>query len=306
MQLNTPVTIFIFKRADKFDNLISQLKNVKPKKLFIIGDGPRKDSDVQMVEETRKRINNINWDCDIYTNFSDKNLGGPVRIPSGLNWVFEHVDSSIILEDDILPHTDFFQYAEEMLFTYKYYENIGHIAGNNPTKVGKKIKESYFFAPLFRVWGWATWKRAWDKFDPGMSYIKQLLQDDWLERILSHQQFANKWRKILYNVLNGRRSISWDLAWYCTCWANNMLAIYPRNNLIDCFGSDIHAQHSGQVSTPFDKIPVSQPLSFPLRHPESVTVKQEFVKKCFQRKNSAHARLTKKLYRLKNILMKQG
>lgn len=209
-----------------------------------------------------------------------------------------------MLEDDILPHIDFFQYAEEMLSKYKDYENIAHVAGSNPTNIGKKIKESYFFAPLFRVWGWATWKRAWDRFDPGMNLIKMLLEGDRLERILGNKQFAKKWRENLQNVLNGRRPVSWDLAWYCTCWANDMLAIYPRHNLIDCFGSDIHAQHGGQVSTPFDKIPDSRPLSFPLRHPESITVNQDFVTKCYLRKNSTYSRLAKKLYRVKNSLMK--
>lgn len=86
MQLTTPVTIFIFKRADKFENLIKHLENVKPRKLFIVGDGPRSDNDIPMVEETRKKINSINWDCEIYKDFSDKNLGGPVRIPSGPKW----------------------------------------------------------------------------------------------------------------------------------------------------------------------------------------------------------------------------
>ena len=40
-------------------------------------------------------------------NFSDKNMGLKNRVSSGIDWVFDHCDKAIILEDDCIPNPEF-------------------------------------------------------------------------------------------------------------------------------------------------------------------------------------------------------
>ena len=97
------------------------------------------------------------------TNYADENMGTKKRIVSGLNWVFDQVNKAIILEDDCLPDTSFFKYAETLLEYYKDDYRIMTISGNNFYEKKKNFKKySYYYSYNHHIWGWATWKRAWN------------------------------------------------------------------------------------------------------------------------------------------------
>jgi hypothetical protein len=91
-----PIVIFIYKREEKFRKLINSLRPFRPKKLFIVADGPKNEEDWSTINKTREVVKEINWNANVLTNFSEVNLGGPIRIPSGLDWVFDQVDKCII------------------------------------------------------------------------------------------------------------------------------------------------------------------------------------------------------------------
>ena len=78
---------------------------IKPKYLFISADGPRenKPAERELCKNTRRIINEVDWDCELKTNFSEKNLGCKIGVSGGINWFFNNVDEGIILEDDCLP-----------------------------------------------------------------------------------------------------------------------------------------------------------------------------------------------------------
>ena len=166
-QLNTPVVFIIFNRPDTTQKVFDEIKKVKPKKLFVISDGPRKPSEEKLCVETRKIIDGVDWECEVLKNYSDKNLGLKERISSGLNWVFNNTEEAIILEDDCVPDQSFFKFCEEMLDRYRGNKNIMMIGGSNPLK-DFEIENAYTFSKYYQIWGWATWKRAWDKYDIDM------------------------------------------------------------------------------------------------------------------------------------------
>ena len=62
-QFEIPVALFIFKRVDKSTIIIDQIAKVKPRKLYLIADGPRNESEYDAVEKCRKAVeSHINWD----------------------------------------------------------------------------------------------------------------------------------------------------------------------------------------------------------------------------------------------------
>ena len=112
--ISCPITMIIFNRYDKAKKVFEQVKLVKPPKLLIVADGPRESrpNEKELCEKTRSIISEIDWDCEVLTNFSEKNMGCKNRIASGLDWVFSQVEESIILEDDCIPSLSFFYFCE--------------------------------------------------------------------------------------------------------------------------------------------------------------------------------------------------
>jgi len=129
----TPILFLVFNRPDTTEKVFAKIRDIQPRQLFISADGPRSDKkdEKHKCEETRKVIQRIDWECDLKTNLSEKNLGCRVGVSSGINWFFSNVTEGIILEDDCLPDTSFFHYCETLLKHYRDNERIMHIGGTN-------------------------------------------------------------------------------------------------------------------------------------------------------------------------------
>ena len=147
-KLTTPVAFIIFNRPDTTRIVFEEIKKAKPEKLLIIADGPRnnKPGEKERCAETRAIVENIDWECEVLRNYSDKNMGCKNRVASGLNWVFENVEEAIILEDDCLPDQSFFRYCQELLEKYRDDKRIMLIAGDNMLFENNKQKYSYYFS----------------------------------------------------------------------------------------------------------------------------------------------------------------
>ncbi len=107
---DVPVAIFAFNRPNLTRRVFDAVAERRPKRLFLVADGPRPDRSEDNVpcEEVRKILMDVSWPCEVATNFSDGNLGCGRRISSGINWLFKHVDAAILIEDDCLPAPSFF------------------------------------------------------------------------------------------------------------------------------------------------------------------------------------------------------
>ena len=104
MNNEIPIAYIIFNRPFHTKQSFEVLKNLKPKKLFIIADGPRANfpKDKNLCKMVREIVEHVEWDCEVMYNFSDKNMGLKNRVSSGIDWVFDHCDKAIILEDDCI------------------------------------------------------------------------------------------------------------------------------------------------------------------------------------------------------------
>ena len=117
---DVPILVLAFNRPERLRGLIARLREVRPAFLFLSVDGPRQnnESDERLVAEVHKLVADIDWPCDVHTNFRSENLGCGKAVSTGIDWFFQHVDSGIILEDDILPNADFFTFCRQLLTRY--------------------------------------------------------------------------------------------------------------------------------------------------------------------------------------------
>ena len=91
----------------------------------------------------------------------ETNTGSYLSVSRGLDWVFERVEETIILEDDTVPDPSFFRFASELLEKYWDHLDIGSISGDNYDDPRDwPGPESYRFTRYHHAGGWATWARA--------------------------------------------------------------------------------------------------------------------------------------------------
>ena len=111
-ELKTAVLFLVFNRPDTTRQVFEAIRQAKPPRLYVAADGPRegKLGEVERVKEVRTIATAVDWPCEVKTLFRDKNLGCKKGVSSAITWFFEQEKQGIILEDDCLPHLDFFSF----------------------------------------------------------------------------------------------------------------------------------------------------------------------------------------------------
>ncbi len=286
---NIPILFIIFKRKEIALKSFQQIKTVKPKKLYLAGDGarPKRQEELKNVESTRQAIlDEIDWNCEVHTLFHKQNFGCSIGVFSAINWFFENEELGIILEDDCIAEISFFSYTKELLLKYKDDNRIGMIAGTNQIS-NHKIPYSYCFSRYAACWGWATWKRAWKNMDLTMYFLKSAsCKRDILCNRGYYAKEINRW---LYQIkyIEKKRVSSWDWQWYFSLASQNQLCIFPKVNLISNIGNDKDATHTG-LGNVYIK---SYPIQFPLTHPKYIVPSEIFDKHFYETDNSLMNRL---------------
>lgn len=237
--LKTPILFTIFNREDTASQVFAQIKAIKPQKLYIASDGPRqnKEKEAEIVEKIRKNIlSAIDWKCEVKTLFRETNLGCKNALSSGITWFFEQEEEGIILEDDCVPHPTFFEYAEKMLEKYRNDDRIMVISGTNYLPNNTETADEAYFIRYFAIWGWATWRRAWQKYDISMKDWPAQKKSKILYKYFEEPQIARHFES-LFDDLYQNNNNTWDIQWVHTCLFNNALAVVPSKNLISNVGT---------------------------------------------------------------------
>ncbi len=268
-QIKTSIAFIIFNRPDTTRRVFAEIARARPPKLLVIADGPRADhpDDAEKCAAVRAIIDGVNWDCEVLKNYSDVNLGCKRRVSSGLDWVFDTVEEAIILEDDCLPHPTFFRFCEEMLEKYRDDERIFMISGDNIQFGRKRTEYSYYFSRYTHIWGWASWRRAWDNYDVDMKLWPEIRDGGWLKDMLGDKRSIWYWKYIFENVYNGKID-TWDYQWTFACWIQNALTLLPNVNLISNIGFGYEASHT-KAKDKFTMMEIES-MSFPILHPDYI------------------------------------
>lgn len=286
-----PILFIIFRRKDTALRSFEAIRRAKPARLYIAGDGPREGvaDDAEKVAATREAVMSaIDWPCEVSTLFREKNVGCANGVKGAIDWLFEHEERGIIVEDDCVLQASFFPFAKEMLERYADDTRVGLVdAANLYTQV--RIPHSYGFSRYKSTNGWATWRRTWRLMD---------LEMDWratpyAASIISNMGYRSRdqryWRYRL-KAVDERDVSAWDWQWYFTLAAHNMLGIYPECNLNTNIGFTAEATHTAQHTTPACFI-AHEELAFPLRHPPYVVPYEPYERAFYHGNNTLFNRI---------------
>ncbi|MBX2852846.1 MAG: hypothetical protein KTR15_14010 [Phycisphaeraceae bacterium] len=252
---------------------MERIAEARPKQLFLIADGPRSDrpGEAEACERARSVAEElVDWDCEVHRHYSETNLGCGHRPASGIDWLFEQVESAIILEDDCVAHPSFFSFCDKMLRRYREDERVMHISGCTYRAEPWDTDDSYFFTRFPACWGWATWRRAWHHFDIHCKDWPRLRETRFLNDITGAPAVADFWGAQFDEATLAPDDLHfWDYQWAFACWANNGLAACPRRNLISNIGWGEGATHTTDANEPSLSLPTFE-MASPLKHPPNV------------------------------------
>jgi hypothetical protein len=269
VSLETPVLFVIYRRPEATRRVFEAIAAARPRHLFIAADGPGTPADRQACEAARTVVQRIDWECDARRDFSDQNLGLNRRMISAINWVFREFDTAIVLEDDCLPHPQFFGFCSSMLHRYHDDPRVLHVSGEC-YRLRRRGNSSYFFSKYPLAWGWGTWRRAWSLFDPLIRAWPQFREQPEANALFDSADERRYWLSTFARLYDDQAigtSISWDYAWYFACMTNG-LSIHPASNLVSNIGHGPLASNTRDVTALSDR--PTEPLGEPLVHPDAI------------------------------------
>lgn len=259
MAFEIPIAFCIYNRLEPTVQVFQAIRRMRPQRLLIVADGPRSgDSrDEQAVEQTRAVLQQIDWPCDVSIAAAETNLGCRQRIATGLDWAFSMTERLIILEDDCLPHESFFRFCRDLLEHYAEESQVMMVSGDRfvPEEL---TPGKFYFSRWTHIWGWASWRRAWQSFDASLESWPEVRTQNRLADLATEAE-AELWRPVFDRVHRGEID-TWDFSWQFSCWAQDGLVAIPPRNLVTNIGFGSEATHTHDANSKLANLP-----AYPLR-----------------------------------------
>jgi hypothetical protein len=167
------------------------------------------------------------------------NYGLANNIVDGVTQIVAKYKKAIVIEDDLLTSSHFLQFMNEALEKYEDSDEVISIHGYClPIEYPGEV----FFLKGADCWGWATWERGWQLFDPdGMHLMKQLREKNSLYEF--DMEGSYDYSGMLQKQIDGEIN-SWAILWYASAFIHNKLTLYPGRSLIVNIGTDRSGTHA--------------------------------------------------------------
>lgn len=236
-----PCLLLLFLREQNIESILEQCARSGISKFYFAIDGPRNETDMLTQHEL---IEKLSLSCDrlripFHISLLNKNRGILVNMVTALEFFFSEEEFGIILEDDIIPSSEFVDFVKSMRSTLIQNKDAMLISGWRGFNVDKDLGSFSQLSSYPLIWGWATSRDKWqimrrwffeesttetptrDHFDPSYGFWKTGFR-----RVV--QGRLDSWANILaFNfALQGYRSI------------------VPSCSLVENVGYDQFATHS--------------------------------------------------------------
>jgi hypothetical protein len=267
------ILFIIFNRPATTRQVFEAIRNAKPPRLFIAADAPRvgKADDIEKCKAAKAITDNIDWPCEVKRLFRDENFGCGIAVSEAINWFFTHETEGIILEDDCLPHPDFFKFTSAMLEHFRENHRVVSINGSN-LGYHPANTYNYSYSRYMNMWGWATWRDRAMQIDYQMNEWKAIKNKTWWVYNHAKQYLTDSdvnWYRLWrdkFNKVAIDPNFTWDWQWMYHQLKNRQLSVVPSSNLISNIGFDADATHTCETENPAANIPTAA-LPMPLQHP---------------------------------------
>jgi hypothetical protein len=249
--LATAVLFLVFNRPETTARVFESIREARPARLYVAADGPRttREGEAATVAKVRQIATAVDWPCEVKTLFREENLGCKHAVSEAITWFFENEEQGIILEDDCLPHPDFFGWCEAMLNRYALDDQVWVITGNNFQRGTRRGEASYYFSRYNHVWGWASWRRAWFKSDMAIAFWPEWKKSERWKAMWPDRVARAYWEKIFDRMYRAEID-TWDYPWTASVWYHGGLTATPNVNLVSNIGFGADSTHTASADSP--------------------------------------------------------
>jgi len=284
--VDVPVMLMVFVRPDTLRRVFNVIKEARPSMLFLVSDGPREHipTDREKIDESRKIVEEIDWDCKLKKLYFDTNQGLYKTTNMSYEFVFKYVDRCIFLEDDVETSVSFFRFCADLLEKYKDDTRMYRICGMNHLGVYKETDKDYFFSREGSIWGYAIWKRTFNNFDGEYSFRKDKYVMDRLEDN-SPKWIFKKANGYAHGEMVDGHVAGPEFFFNSTPFLHNQLNIVATKNMVCNIGCTADSAHSADNIRKLTKNKQqlfymrTYEYEFPLRHQQFVIVDKLYEKK---------------------------
>ncbi len=293
----------MFNRPDKLKQQLESICRIDPSRLYVASDGPRstQPGDEYKIQKCRHLIeNSTSSDTKVLRLYHETNLGLQKAVIEALDWFFENEEFGIILEDDIYPSQSFFYFCEEMLYKYKDDKSVSLVTGFNKFGIHHGVKSDYFFSHFAGIWGWASWRRCWKKYDVEMNSLDRQCNKQWFIKNLGFILGNIRYKQLLkakFDLENGDGSF-WAFQWALTRHELESICIVPSKSLVKNIGFGQDAMHTTESDGIHQEC---YDISFPLKIPKNK--KPNFIYDLFFLKNITFSNLINGLSKILKMII---
>jgi len=234
-----PIALFVYSRPDHTRLTVEALlrnSEAQHSKIFIFSDAAKDDSSVKYVNEVRQYIHQVKGFLEISIVEREFNMGLADSIIDGVSNLCERFGKVIVLEDDLVVSAQFLSFMNAGLERYENEDQVMQIAGYMFPINLKLLNEDSLFLPFISSWGWATWSRAWTKFDIEAQNYDRLRKSSELKKqfdLNGHYPYF----KMLESQQKGKTN-SWAIRWYLSVFFSDGLTLYPKQTMVENIGFD--------------------------------------------------------------------
>jgi hypothetical protein len=142
---------------------------------------------------------------------------------------------------------------------------------------------SYSFNEFSPVWGWATWRESWARFDFAMSTWPQFRDSGMMAGLPAGRRWQAALRRDWDRAHRGEAT--WDHQWQYAVMSGHGLSVSPSVNLVANLGFRADATQT-ILAGDLAEIPTAR-MPFPLRHPPMVA-ENPMLERHFERQMLEH------------------
>ncbi|ACU06234.1 MULTISPECIES: glycosyltransferase [Pedobacter] len=244
MQTFAPIALFVYNRPQhtaRTLKFLTQNELASESRLFVFSDGPKSAADENNVLEVRELLKNISGFKSVELIESKENMGLANAVISGVNRLIADYKQVIVMEDDLITSPYTLSYFNEALERYRNEDKVMHIGAYMFNVKDAQLPETFFYR-VATSWGWATWERAWQHFEPNIDTLMSRF-DKTKKSAFSIEHTMNFWKQ-MQEFKSGKNN-SWAIRWYASIFLKGGLTLNPAHSLVNNIGHDGTGVHSG-------------------------------------------------------------
>jgi hypothetical protein len=272
--MTAPIALFVYNRPMHTRQTVESLqRNLLADKsdLFVYSDAPKSDAAANSVAEVRDYVRRINGFKSVTIIEREKNWGVDPSIIDGVTTLCAKFGSVIVLEDDLVTSNWFLKYMNDGLELYRHNKSVMQISGFMFPLVGFSERKACFL-PYSTCWGWATWKRAWDQFNPSPVDGYEVLKNDGQQRKAFNLNGSYDYFGLLQQYIEGKLD-AWDIRWYLSVFMQKGLTLFPQKSLVHNIGFDGSGVHCPVSDHAGSEITLTEIIEFPEVAPDNAVWK---------------------------------